>query len=1542
MTADAKYFFNKPPVAGVGSDQTVAQNESIRLDGSSSYDPDGSIIAYEWRYGSNVVSHDAIFTLDPLPPGAHVLNLTVTDDDGAKNDKSVTITVSDAENCSGVATQEGYIEVTLAWTDQSLNMDLSTDLSQQVGNFDIQDADCLLEHYYIPVGAEVSPGSYPVKVAYTGSPADKNELNTIVTIKVPGSNQSRMVSLNLLDDLTEGKIADIVISEDGVEFVPVDNFEREAVVLYNRTENSEIYVQAYAQFSAGSQTSSTEYSSGWSGQLPQQGYSGNVLFDVIWNISQAILGGPLAGAQIDLFDADGYNTVLDDGSSSLYTTTASYGSSAYTAGIIVVPGTVRAALQDDKLYVVRVRGGADIDPDSDQQVNSGVVNSQASLHALVTGAELKALGFKVNILTEFAYQLGKGLLGGERAALRSRMNQTSRCLLSNDMNADGAINHLDALVWTPNGNTGKLFRPYHDNFLPIMARMRNGENVYADMFNLAAKPVLEGGSFTIQEDLARGSAIGQVKYCALEQAPTAYRISGAGAENFQIGTDGVLSLSATASLDYETQRIYTLYVTGSNDYGDSLPVTVYVTVTADGSPLLGTLDAFVTEGAVGGTEVGTLPVTAGASPVTAIRLVGTGAGNFAVSSAGVMTVKTGAQFDHALVPNYTLQAIATNAAGDSGPAQVKIKVYDDVPTLPSPFYARITEEIPGGTRLGRLGYYPGLTPINAFTVSGIGAERFTVDTGGYIHIAGNSNEKPIQNDNISTYRLQVTATNDRGTSAPVDMTVDVLQSSDANALVVNNFSTDVFIHTPNNTAVGIVGYTYALHPASTFELSGDDSAGFAILANGTLVLTDNSVLEGKAGQELSFTVKAGNAYGAESNTATIKINVKDDVPKLYPMSSSILEGSVAGTKVGKLGYSYGVSPIVQFTLTGEGAEQFAIDGNGLVTVAEGANLSRASTAVYSLTAQATNSLGRTAATSVNITVYSSAPTLRSSSIAVIENSVVGERVAIVPVVTIGNSAITGFTLSGTGSEAFAVDAQGYVTVADSSLLDAEQVSGFDLQVTATNTQGASEPVALTITVTDIPDGAVPTVNAGADQSVYRGDTVTLTAEAADSDGTIASYVWKEGSTVLSNASSFAKADFGVGTHTITLTVTDDDGNQVTDTVTVTVSVIVDNDPPHLTLSGDSIVVVKVGNAYTEPGASARDDVDGVVAVNISGTVNTAEAGDYTLTYTATDNAGNTATKTRLVRVVTDNMTLLGSIRTSGGYVFDIALSNDGTKIFAAGYLAGLIIFDITNPAQPYVLSSFDTDGEARGVTLSADNKRAYVADSDKGLKVIDVSNPASPSLSGTYSITSGETWGVTLSKDEKVAYLSNVSDGIDAVDISNLGSMSSLGKVSGLGVVWASKLSGDGEKLYVAAHSGGMKVLDVRNPENISIIGSIQADYARYLTLSSDESKAFVAAQSGGMKVVDITNPSSLSLLGEYSALSSIQGIDLSNDETIAFVADSSAGLHMVDISTANNPALISSFNTPGNALRVQLSNDGSKVYVADWSGGLLILGVVQ
>ena len=85
------------PVASAGADQTLTDNdenggESVTLDGSASFDPNGTIVSYVWRDGSTTIGSGASAVVS-LPVGFHTVTLQVTDNDGEIGTDDVTIAV---------------------------------------------------------------------------------------------------------------------------------------------------------------------------------------------------------------------------------------------------------------------------------------------------------------------------------------------------------------------------------------------------------------------------------------------------------------------------------------------------------------------------------------------------------------------------------------------------------------------------------------------------------------------------------------------------------------------------------------------------------------------------------------------------------------------------------------------------------------------------------------------------------------------------------------------------------------------------------------------------------------------------------------------------------------------------------------------------------------------------------------------------------------------------------------------------------------------------------------------------------------------------------------------------------------------------------------------------------------------------------------------------------------------------------------------------------------------------------------------------------
>lgn len=107
-----------------------------------------------------------------------------------------------------------------------------------------------------------------------------------------------------------------------------------------------------------------------------------------------------------------------------------------------------------------------------------------------------------------------------------------------------------------------------------------------------------------------------------------------------------------------------------------------------------------------------------------------------------------------------------------------------------------------------------------------------------------------------------------------------------------------------------------------------------------------------------------------------------------------------------------------------------------------------------------------------------------------------------------------------------------------------------------------------------------------------------------------------------------------GIYSIDFNVTDASGNKAT-TKRRTIYVVLDRTPPVLTLNGNATETVEQCGTFADPGAVAIDVNDGNIssAIIVSGTVNTSVVGTYTLTYNISDAQGNSASRTRTVKVV---------------------------------------------------------------------------------------------------------------------------------------------------------------------------------------------------------------------------------------------------------------------------------------------------------------------
>jgi beta-glucanase (GH16 family) len=165
--------------------------------------------------------------------------------------------------------------------------------------------------------------------------------------------------------------------------------------------------------------------------------------------------------------------------------------------------------------------------------------------------------------------------------------------------------------------------------------------------------------------------------------------------------------------------------------------------------------------------------------------------------------------------------------------------------------------------------------------------------------------------------------------------------------------------------------------------------------------------------------------------------------------------------------------------------------------------------------------------------------------------------------------------------------------------------------------------------------------------------------------------------------------------------------------------ISDTTPPVITLVGAASVNHEQGTTYTDEGATASDTVDGTLSVSSSGNVGT-DAGTYTITYSASDAAGNTSTATRTV-IVADTqpptITLTGESEVS---------HEQGTDYVDAGATAT----DVVDDTVPVTISGeVGTELGDYTLTFTATDTAGNSATETRTVTVIESGQPQAISLS---------------------------------------------------------------------------------------------------------------------------------------------------------------------------------------------------------------------
>ncbi len=238
----------------------------------------------------------------------------------------------------------------------------------------------------------------------------------------------------------------------------------------------------------------------------------------------------------------------------------------------------------------------------------------------------------------------------------------------------------------------------------------------------------------------------------------------------------------------------------------------------------------------------------------------------------------------------------------------------------------------------------------------------------------------------------------------------------------------------------------------------------------------------------------------------------------------------------------------------------------------------------------------------------------------------------VPIITLNGSQTINLNINDTYTELGAtatdnVDGDLTPNISISGTVDTSTAGTYQITYTVSDAAGNTTQVIRTINVIADTIAPVITLNGNATINLNVGDAYTeLGATATDNiDGNLTSAIIITGNVDTATA----------GTYVVNYTVSDSSGN--TTQVSRTVNVIADTTAPVITLNGNATINLNVGDAYTELGATATDNIDGNLTsvIIVTGSVDTSQVGTYTIRYNVSDAAGNAATEVTRTIIVNE-------------------------------------------------------------------------------------------------------------------------------------------------------------------------------------------------------------------------------------------------------------------------------------------------------------------
>lgn len=283
---------------------------------------------------------------------------------------------------------------------------------------------------------------------------------------------------------------------------------------------------------------------------------------------------------------------------------------------------------------------------------------------------------------------------------------------------------------------------------------------------------------------------------------------------------------------------------------------------------------------------------------------------------------------------------------------------------------------------------------------------------------------------------------------------------------------------------------------------------------------------------------------------------------------------------------------------------------------------------------------------------------------------------------------------------------------------------------------------------------------------------------------------------------------------------------------------------------------------------------------------------------------------------------VGQTEPVGHIVFDIAL--DGPYAYLAAYEGGMRIVDVSNPAEPRVISSVGSpprpppyDVPDRALAIAKTGSSAFVFYYDAGLRVFDVSDPANPLEIGEYQVTGPLPYGLDMAIRNNIAHLLTWTR-MTLVDLSTPSTPAYLSELYLQN--WTNAIEVDDRYAYLAENALGIvDISDPHAPTFVTRIADKPTTCGWLMALSPN--RVYLHDDSTGMAVIDISDPTRPIWRGSI-AMDSTLGGAVAADGSLACLGDWYSGISFVDASDADHPVKMGRYDDVAQCMLLTPASD--------------------